>query len=189
VPVGNPNTPSALRVMHHASLVTVCLSRNSNTTAFQYFHHQTDPSTRWQANGNNAGGEGIYYDSLRSKLARTRTEVLSISQGFEDGASGVETRKGDAVAAPGDLNTPLLQGEEGDHGENSDGAGEGGRGDAEGRFISMEFAIRCSGGHSLVVLGPPAQVAPPDIVVEDKGNRNGGPNIGHVVRSPDNSTK
>ena len=52
----------------------------------------------------------------------------------------------------------------------------------------MEFAIRRSGGCSLVVLGPPAQVALPDVVIEDVGDGDGGPRIGQVVGSPNKST-
>jgi len=52
----------------------------------------------------------------------------------------------------------------------------------------MEFAIRRSGGRSLVVLRPPAQVALSDVVVEDVGDGDGGPNIGQVERSPNKST-
>ena len=55
-------------------------------------------------------------------------------------------------------------------------------------FISIEFVIRRSRGHSLVVLGPPAQVTPSNIIVEDVGDRDGRPNVAHVVRSPDEST-
>jgi len=58
----------------------------------------------------------------------------------------------------------------------------------EGEFVSMRQAIGRSGGHSLVVLGPPGQETPPDVVVEDESDRNGRPNVGHVVRSPDKST-
>ena len=57
-----------------------------------------------------------------------------------------------------------------------------------GVFISIEFAIRHSEDHSLVVLGPPGQEPPPDVVVEDKGDRDCGPDISHVVRSPDKPT-
>ena len=53
----------------------------------------------------------------------------------------------------------------------------------------MEFTIRRRGGYSLVVLGPPAQVTSPDVVVEDIGNGDGRPNVGHVVRCPDGSTE
>ena len=82
----------------------------------------------------------------------------------------------------------MLQAEEHDQGSNSYGAGECGRGDAKRRFISIEFAIRRSGGRSLVVLGPPAQVAPSDVVVEDVGDGDGRPRIGQVERSPDECT-
>ena len=58
----------------------------------------------------------------------------------------------------------------------------------EREIIRMKFTINCRKGHSLVVLGPPAQEAPPDVVVEDIGDRDGGPNIGHVIRSPDKPT-
>jgi hypothetical protein len=114
--------------------------------------------------------------------------VLSISQWFEDGAGAVNTLKRDGVTSPVQLNTLLLQGEEDDQGANSDGAGEGGRGDAERGFINMKFAIRRNGGRSLVVLGPPAQVAVPDVVAEGVGNGNGGPNIGQIVGSPGTRT-
>ena len=55
-------------------------------------------------------------------------------------------------------------------------------------FVSIKFVIRCIKGHSLVVLGPPAQVTPSDVVIEDEGNRDGRPNVAHVVRGPDKST-
>ena len=114
--------------------------------------------------------------------------MLSIGHRPEDGPLTVNTRKGDAVAAPVDLNTLLLQGEEHDQGGNSDGAGEGCGGDAERGLISMDFTIRRNGGHSLVVLGPPGQETPPEEVVEKVGDGDTGPNVGHVVRSPDKST-
>lgn len=42
--------------------------------------------------------------------------------------------------------------------------------------------------HLLVILGPPAQETSPDIVVEDVGDRDGGPNVCHVERCPDEAT-
>jgi hypothetical protein len=74
----------------------------------------------------------MYDGGFQLKLARTRTEVLSVSQRLKDGASGVDTHKGDAVTAPVDCNVLLLQGEEDDQGAHGDGAREGGGGDAEG---------------------------------------------------------
>ena len=56
------------------------------------------------------------------------------------------------------------------------------------RVCQRKFTIRYRGGHSLVVLGPPAQVASPDVVVEGNGNGDGGPNVGHVVRRPNEPT-
>jgi hypothetical protein len=73
----------------------------------------------------------MYDGGFQLKLARTRTEVLSISQRLKDGASGVDTREGDVVTAPVDFNVLLLQGEEDDQGAHGDGAGEGAGGDAE----------------------------------------------------------
>jgi len=141
---------------------------------------------QWRTNRNSPGEGEICHDSLQSKLARTRTEVLPIGQRSKDGASGVNTLKGDVVAAPVDLKLLLLQGEEGDQGADSDGAGEGGRSDAERMLIN--FPIKCSGYHSLVVLGPPAQVAPLDVVVKEKADGDSGPDIGQVVGSPEKST-
>lgn len=54
--------------------------------------------------------------------------------------------------------------------------------------INMGFPIERSGYHSLVVLGPPAQIAPLDVVVEEKSDGDSGPDIGQVVGSPDKST-
>ena len=48
---------------------------------------------------------------------------------------------------------------------------------------------QAQGGYSLVVLGPPAQVTPLDIVVENVGDGDGGPNADHVVRCPGGSTE
>jgi hypothetical protein len=59
--------------------------------------------------------------------------VLSVGQRLQDGArvSTVDTREGDVVTAPVDLNALLLQGEEDDQCGNGDGAVEGSGGDAE----------------------------------------------------------
>ena len=73
----------------------------------------------------------MYDGSLQLKLARTRTEVLSMGQPLEDGASGVDTREGDFVTAPVDFNALLLQSEEDNQCGCGDSAGEGSRGDAE----------------------------------------------------------
>jgi hypothetical protein len=72
-----------------------------------------------------------YDDGLQLKLARTRTEVLSVGQPLEDGASTVDTHEGDAVTGPVDFNAPLLQDEENDQSGDGDSAGEGSGGDAE----------------------------------------------------------
>ena len=80
------------------------------------------------------GRGGICHDGLQSKLARTRTEVLSIGQRSKDGASGINTLKGDVVTTPVDLKVLLLQGEESDQGADGNGTGEGGRGDAENGY-------------------------------------------------------
>jgi hypothetical protein len=113
--------------------------------------------------------------------------VLSVGQRLQDGASTVDTREGDAVTAPVDFNALLLQGEEDDQCGNSDGAGEGSGGDAES-LSAQNSQSGVGRGYSLVVLGPPAQVTSPDVVVEDVGDGDGGPNVGHVVRCPDDST-
>jgi hypothetical protein len=55
-------------------------------------------------------------------------------------------------------------------------------------FVSAEFAIGRRRGYLLVVFGPPAQVTSPDVVVEDIGDGDGGPNVGHVVRCPNDPT-
>jgi hypothetical protein len=68
---------------------------------------------------------------LQLKLARTRTEVISVGQPLEDGASTVDTREGDVVTHPVDFNALSLQGEEDDQCGNSDATGEGSGGDAE----------------------------------------------------------
>jgi len=67
--------------------------------------------------------------------------MLPLGQLLEGRALFVNTRTGDGVADPLNLNTLLLQGEKDDHGANSDGAGEGRRGDAEG-VISTKLPIR-----------------------------------------------
>lgn len=123
-----------------------------------------------------------------SKLAGSRTEVLPIGQRPEDGAGSINTREGDGVTTPIDLNTLLLQDEEGEQCTDSDGTGEGSGGDAGRKFISMNLAVGHCGRRSLVVFGPPAQETPPDVEVKGEGDGNGGPNVGHVVRSPDEST-
>lgn len=69
----------------------------------------------------------------------------------ENGTCGINTREREIVTVPVDLDTLLLQSEKGDQGRNSDAAGESSGGDAEKQFISMEFAIRYGGDHSLVV--------------------------------------
>ena len=115
--------------------------------------------------------------------------MLSIGQRLEDGASSVNACVGDTVTAPVDFKTLSFQGKEDDQGANSDGAGEARGCDAErGSLSVMRQAIGRSGGHSLVVLGPPGQEMPPDVVVKDEGDGDGGPDVGHVVRSPVKST-
>jgi hypothetical protein len=57
--------------------------------------------------------------------------VLSVGQRLKDGATGVDTREGDAVTAPVDFNVLLLQGEEDDQSGNGDGGRKGGGCDAE----------------------------------------------------------
>lgn len=42
--------------------------------------------------------------------------------------------------------------------------------------------------YSLVVLGPPSEETPPNVVVEDKGERNTSPRVGQVVGGPDETT-
>ena len=134
----------------------------------------------------NCAEGGIYDGGLQLKLARTGTEVLSIGQRLQDWASGVDARKGDVVTAPVDFNALSLQGED-DQSGNGDAAVEGSGGDTE--RLSAQNLQSGVEGYSLVVLGPPAQVTSPDVVVEDVGDRDGGPNIGHVVRCPIGSTK
>jgi hypothetical protein len=57
--------------------------------------------------------------------------VLSVDQRLQDGAGAIDTREGDAVAAPVDSNALLLQREEDDQPRNGDGGGEGSGGDAK----------------------------------------------------------
>jgi hypothetical protein len=59
-------------------------------------------------------GRGMCDGGLQLKLARTRTEVLSVSQRLKGGAITVDTCEGDAVTAPVDFSALLLQGEEDD---------------------------------------------------------------------------
>jgi hypothetical protein len=73
----------------------------------------------------------MYDGSLQSKLTRTRTEVLSVGQPLEDGASAIDTREGDVVTGPVDFDALLLQSEEDDRCGDGDGAGEGSGGDTE----------------------------------------------------------
>jgi hypothetical protein len=61
--------------------------------------------------------------------------VLSVGQRFQNGASGVDTRVGDAITAPVDSNALLLQGEERDQYGNSDGGDEGSGGDAKSSLV------------------------------------------------------
>ena len=76
----------------------------------------------------------MYYNGgLQLKLARTGTEVLSVGQPPQNGASTVvtvDTCEGDAVTAPFDFNARSLQGEEDDQCGNGDAAVEGSGGDA-----------------------------------------------------------
>lgn len=106
-----------------------------------------------------------------------------------DGTGGVNTRKRDVVTAPVQLDVLLLQGEEDDQSADGDAAGEGRGGDAKSFFLSVpRFTIRQMRRCSLVILGPPAQETPPEIVIEEVCDRDGGPNVGHVVGSPNEST-
>ena len=75
-------------------------------------------------------GGGLYDGGPQLKLARTRAEVLSVSQHLQDRASTVDTREGDSVATPVDFNALMLQGKDEQSG-NGDAAGEGSGGDAE----------------------------------------------------------
>ena len=43
--------------------------------------------------------------------------------------------------------------------------------------------------HSLVVLGPPSEEPPPNVVIEEKAQRNTSPSVGQVVRSPDYASR
>ena len=47
---------------------------------------------------------------------------------------------------------------------------------------------REDGEHVLVVLGPPTEVSPLDVVVEQPSNGDGGPNVRQVKRSPNDAT-
>jgi hypothetical protein len=66
--------------------------------------------------GGNCAERGICDGGLPLKLARTRTEVLSIGQRLQDRArvSTVDTREGDAVTAPLEFSALPSQGEEDD---------------------------------------------------------------------------
>jgi hypothetical protein len=86
------------------------------------------PSEQGKRSGNCARG-GIY-DSLELKLARTRTEVLSVGQRPKGEATGVDTREVDTVTPPDDSNVPSSQGEEDDQSGDSEGGAEGSGGDA-----------------------------------------------------------
>ena len=86
---------------------------------------------RTMRGGENCAERGIRDGGLQLKLARTRTEVLSIGQLLQDGAGLVDPREGDAVTAPVDFNALLLQGEGDDQSGNGDSTGEGSGGDAE----------------------------------------------------------
>jgi hypothetical protein len=50
----------------------------------------------------------MYDGGLQLKLARTRTEVLSVGQRLQDRASTVDTREWDAVTTPINFNVVLL---------------------------------------------------------------------------------
>ena len=135
----------------------------------------------------NCAGE-IYDGGLQLKLARTRTEVLSVGQCLKDGASGVDTREGDSITAPVDFNALLLQSEEDNQYGNSDSAGEGSGGDAE-NSSAQNSQSDAEKGYSLVVLGPPTKITSPDVVIEGVGDRDCGPSVGQVIRCPSESTK
>ena len=128
--------------------------------------------------------------SPQLKFARSRTKVLSRCHRFEDGASGIDTGKGNIVTAPIDFDVLLLEREEDDQGANCDSAREGRGSDADvGKKDCQNLRSR-SGGlepvfHSLVILRPPAQETPPDVMIEDVGDGDCRPNVGHVVWSPD----
>jgi hypothetical protein len=76
--------------------------------------------------------EGRIYDGgLKLKLARTRTEVLSVGQRLQDGTrvKTVDTRAGNAVTAPVDFNALFLE-VYNDRSGDSEGGDEGSGGDA-----------------------------------------------------------
>ena len=64
------------------------------------------------------------------ELANPRTEVLTLGEGLESWARGIETLEWQVVTTPADFHTLLLQGEEYDQGGDRNGARESGGGDA-----------------------------------------------------------
>ena len=77
---------------------------------------------------------GICDGGLQLKLARTRTEVLSVGQRLQYGArvNKVETPEGDVVTAPVDYNAPRPYPDAvNDKSGDSEGRAEGSGGDAE----------------------------------------------------------
>jgi len=65
------------------------------------------------------------------ELANPRTEVLTLGEGLESWARGIETLERQVVTTPTDFETLPLQGEEYDQGGDRNGTREGGGGDAE----------------------------------------------------------
>ena len=65
------------------------------------------------------------------ELANPRPKVLTLGEGLESWACGIETLERQVVTPPADFDTLLLQGEEHDQGGDRNGARESGGGDAE----------------------------------------------------------
>ena len=114
------------------------------------------------------------------EFSNTGTEVLAISKNPEPRARKIQTRQGQGIPTPIELNTLLLQSKEGNQRADGDGAREGRGCDAESRGRSQikEEPTPISEMHSLVVLGPPSKEPPLDVIVEDERQRNPGPGVG-----------
>ena len=75
------------------------------------------------------------------ELADSRTKVLAFSEGLESWARRVETLKRQAITAPVNFDTLLLQGEEYDQGRKCNSARESGGSDTErGNKIRHHYA-------------------------------------------------
>ena len=123
-----------------------------------------------------------------SELSRPWTEVGSRGDRVEDTPSSITTLERQSVPSPVDLDTLPLHGKEHHKGGNGDTTRECGASDAERKQRLAKLGEREGTEHVLVVLRPPTEESPLNVVVEQPTNGDSGPNVRQVIRSPHGTT-